>query len=88
MVKLSSRHRTSGAFEPGGKEGERGECEGVCTAEATMLHSGQPGFGAKDMLGSWSCADQGMLQRPFGGAMGRQWPGTKQDGYESRVSGS
>ena len=49
MVKLSSRHRISGAFEPAGKDGDRGECAGVCTAVATMLHIGQPGFGAKDM---------------------------------------
>lgn len=56
IVKLSSRHRTSGAFDPGGKEGERGECEGVCIAVATMPHIGQPGFGEKFILRGCSCA--------------------------------
>lgn len=50
MVKLSSRHRISGAFEPAGNDGERGECAGVCIADATMLHIGQPGFCAKAMV--------------------------------------
>lgn len=48
-VKLSSRHRTSGWVEPGGKEGERGELGVVWDAEVMMLHIGQPGLGAKAM---------------------------------------
>lgn len=49
IVKLSSRHRTSGCLEPAGKAGLRGVCEGACTAVATMLHIGHPDFGAKSI---------------------------------------
>jgi hypothetical protein len=48
-VKLSSRHRTSGWVDPGGKAGERGVFGVVCEAEAMMLHIGQPGLGVKAM---------------------------------------
>lgn len=59
MVKLSSRHNISGCFDPAGNVGERGECEGVCSAEATMPHIGQPVLGAKAMS-TVACVKNGM----------------------------
>lgn len=49
-VKLSSRQRTSGCVEPGGKEGERGELGVICDAVATIPHIGQPAFGANEAM--------------------------------------
>lgn len=49
-VKLSSRQRTSACVEPGGKLGDRGEFGVVCEAVATMLHIGQPAFGANEAI--------------------------------------
>lgn len=60
IVRLSSRHSTSGALEPGGNEGERGVWAGVWIAEATIPHNGQPGFGAKDMAGCSSPGECGV----------------------------
>lgn len=49
-VKLSSRQRTSACVEPGGNFGDRGELGVVCEAVATMLHIGQPAFGANEAI--------------------------------------
>jgi hypothetical protein len=49
-VKFSSRQSTSGCVEPTGKDGLRGEFEGVWRAAETMPHIGQPGFGANAMM--------------------------------------
>jgi hypothetical protein len=51
-VKLSSLQRISGWVARGvlGKMGLRGEFDGVREAACAMLHIGQPGFGAKDMM--------------------------------------
>ena len=49
-VKLSSRQRTSACVEPTGNLGDRGEFGIVCEAVATMLHIGQPAFGANEAI--------------------------------------
>ena len=49
-VKLSSRQRTSACVEPGGNLGDLGELGVVCEAVATMLHIGQPAFGANEAM--------------------------------------
>lgn len=49
-VKLSSRQRTSACVDPGGNFGALGELGVVCEAVATMLHIGQPAFGAKEAI--------------------------------------
>lgn len=65
MVKLSSRHRISGALEPPGEEGEeKPVCAGAWTADATMPHIGQPDFGEKAMS---LCAGRTASRRGEGG---------------------
>ena len=49
-VRLSSRQRTSACVEPGGNLGDLGELGVVCEAVATMLHIGQPAFGANEAM--------------------------------------
>lgn len=49
-VKLSSRQSTSGCVEPGGNLGVRGEFGMICEAVATILHIGQPAFGANEAM--------------------------------------
>ena len=55
-VKLSSRQRTSACVEPGGNLGDLGELGVVCEAVATMLHIGQPAFGANEAMLIDSCS--------------------------------
>ncbi len=55
-VKLSSLQRMSGCLGPL-VEGEAGEPTAAAVAAETMLHIGQPGFGAKAMAGRFVALD-------------------------------